>query len=416
MKVLHINTSQAGGAAWCAIRINKALSLIGVDSRMLFAEGESMPEGVKGAIAVRDQESWYSNSLTTKIKHVLNRMPWYWDKEKMDMQINDAISKIEGERPYVHHPYSYYRNIANHPLVEWADIIHLHWVPDFVDYPTFFRQVKRPIVWTLHDKYPAEGVMHYSSKYFPVPEELKDIDKRSRQAKRKGVKKSQNLNIVAISDEMIDLCKKSEVLYDFPITLIHNGVDTNVFKPYDKHIARKSLGLPSTAKIFLFSSYGINDRNKGLDRLICALEKSDISNILLVCIGEDLGCELPKARFSIIITGLQKEQEKIAKYYSASDFFMQCSYEETFAQTPLEAMSCGTPVISTPCSGAKDLIRPFNGVICSGYDSNAIAEGIQKAINTQYNCNTIRQYIVENYEYSIIAQQYKELYESILES
>ena len=97
MKVLHINTSQAGGAAWCAIRINKALSLIGVDSRMLFAEGESMPEGVKGAIAVRDQESWYSNSLKTKIKHVLNRMPWYWDKEKMDMQINDAISKIEGD-------------------------------------------------------------------------------------------------------------------------------------------------------------------------------------------------------------------------------------------------------------------------------------------------------------------------------
>lgn len=414
MKVLHINTSQAGGAAWCAIRINKALSLIGVDSRMLFAEGESMPEGVKGAIAVRDQESWYSNPLKTKIKHVLNRMPWYWDKEKMDMQINDAISKIEGERPYVHHPYSYYRNIANHPLVEWADIIHLHWVPDFVDYPTFFRQVKKPIVWTLHDKYPAEGVMHYSSKYFPVPEELKDIDKRSRHAKRNGVNKSQNLNIVAISDEMIDLCKKSEVLCDLPIALIHNGVDTNVFKPHDKHIARKNLGLPSTAKIFLFSSYGINDRNKGLYRLIGALERIDIPNKILVCIGGIFGTEVPQTNFPVITVGLQTEQIVLSKYYSASDFFMQCSYEESFGQTVLESMSCGTPVISTPVGVSTELIKPFNGVICNGYESDAIAEGIQKAINTQYNSNAIRQYIIENYEYSIIAQQYKELYESIL--
>lgn len=404
-----------GGAAWCAIRINKALANIGVESRMLFAIGKSMPEGVEGAIAERDKEFWYSYPLLSKVKHLLNRMPWYWDMEKADILLQKELAKVK-DRPYTNHPYSSYKNISHHPLVEWAEIIHLHWVPDFVDYPSFFSEVKKPIVWTLHDKYPAVGILHYSSEFFPVPDELKGLDKIFRIVKRKGVKDAQNLHLVAISELMTEICKNSDVLNGFPVTLIHNGVDTSTFTPLDKTLSRKELGLSQNAKIYLFSAYSISDRNKGLDRLIDALEKIEISNKLLVCIGEDFGNDAPKASFPIILTGLQKEQEKIAKYYSASDFFMQCSYEETFAQTPLEAMSCGTPVISTPCSGAKDLIRPFNGVICSGYDSNAIAEGIQKAINTQYNSNTIRQYIIENYEYSIIAQQYKELYESILES
>lgn len=85
------------------------------------------------------------------------------------------------------------------------------------------------------------------------------------------------------------------------------------------------------------------------------------------------------------------------------DFFILASYEETFAQTPLEAMACGTPVMSTPCSGASDLIKPFNGVVCDGFDSNALAEGITKTLSTEYNSNKIRQHIIDEYEYSNIA-------------
>lgn len=415
MKVIHLNTGQAGGAAWCAIRINKALSQIGVDSKMLFAEGESLPEGVKGAIAERDKEFWYSNPLLSKVKHLLNRMPWYWDKEKADILLQSELAKVK-DRPYTHNPFSCYKNIAHHPLVEWADIIHLHWVPDFVDYPSFFKEVKKPIVWTLHDKYPAVGILHYSSEFFPVPKELKNVDEKFRRVKRKGVLGAKNLYLVAISELMTEICKKSDVLSGFPSELIHNGVDTSVFTHYDKVLSRKELGLSQNAKIFLFSAYGLVDRNKGLNRLIEAMEKVDIPNMMLVCIGNEDGYSIPKTSFSIKLVGMQKDQSIIAKYYSSADFFMQCSYEETFAQTPLEAMACGTPVISTPCSGASDLIRSFNGVICDGYDANAIAEGIRKAVDTQYDSNTIRQYIIDNYDYSIIAKRYKKLYDSILKS
>ena len=406
MKILHVNTELAGGAAWCAMRINKSLAKLGVESKMLFANGLSMPEGVEGAIAKQDKEFWYSNPMLGKVKHMLNRMPWYWDKEKADIQLSEAKSRINVEtKPYTHHPFSCYKNIANHPLVEWADIIHLHWVSGFVDYPTFFKNVKKPIVWTLHDMHPSRGVMHFYSNYSVLPPELRDIDDILCKIKRKSVLEASNLNVVAISAFMEDEIVHSPVLCGFKHSMIHNGVDTQIFQPQERQ---------ERHNCFLFSSYDIWDNRKGLQRVIAALEKLKIPNTILVVVGANASKRKPEASFPIIEKGLITDQIELAKIYSQADYFINASYEEAFAQTPLEAMSCGTPVISTPCSGAKDLIRPFNGVICSGYDSNAIAEGLQKAINIQYNSNTIRQYIIENYEYSIIAQQYKDLYESIL--
>lgn len=412
MKVLHINTAQDGGAAWCAIRIFKALKQEGVDSRMLFAEGETLPAGIEGAIATRDQIVWNDIRILQIFKNLMARLGWWiLDVEKMKARLNKANRK----RLFLHQPLSYYRNIAQHPLVKWADIIHLHWVPDLIDYPTFFKEVKKPIVWTLHDKYPAMGTQHYCSEFLPVPVELQEIDSQCRRIKRNGVLKAQDLNIVAISEMMIDICKCSDVLKGFPVTLIHNGVNTTTFRPYDKLNVRKEMGLPPDAKVFLFSAFRIDDENKGLGRIIDALERVDLPDKLLVCIGGFSNKPIPEASFPVILTGILTNQAKIAQYYSASDFFLQCSYEETFAQTPLEAMSCGTPVISTPCCGAKDIVHPFNGVICDGYDADSIAAGISNAIKKHYDGNEIRQYIIDNYQYDKIAKQYAELYNRILD-
>ncbi len=411
MKILHINTYQWGGAAWCAIRICRALSEIGIDSQMLFAEGSSMPEGIDGDIAKADRIIWNENRVLNKVRNLAKRFGiWFSHTEKLQNQID----KANFQHLYLHSPLSNYKNIANHPLIEWADIIHLHWVTGFIDYPSFFKNVKKPIVWTLHDKYPAVGLQHYASENFPVPVELQAIDEYCRKIKCSSLKLCKNLNVVAISDETKRICHESEVLRDFPITLIHNGVDTSKFKRYDRNTSRKELGLLPEAKIFMFSSHGLADANKGLDRVIKALEKANVPNKMLVCIGILSSNPLPDASFPIILTGLLKNHEKLAKYYSSSDYFIQASYEETFAQTPLEAMACGTPVISTPCSGASDLIHPFNGVICNGYDADAIVEGINDAIRHEYNADEIRQHIVDNYQYSKIALHYKELYEKVL--
>ena len=419
MKVLHLNTFQDGGAALCAIRIDKALVRQGIESKMLFAQRTLFPEGVNGSIAEKDYiVRLRSNPLFAKFRHLLMRIPWYMNVEKMQVRLDEANT----QHLFLHIPYSDYTNIVHHPLVEWADIIHLHWVSGFVDYSTFFKKIKKPIVWTLHDKYPIVGVQHYCSEFSPVPVSLKSIDKECEEIKRKGILQSKKLYIVAISQLMWDLCSKSNVLKGLPCTLIHNGVDTNVFKPYYvKSIDILSMYsndiipyLNENTKIFMFSSFGIWNRYKGLDRVLKALEQIDYENKVLIVVGEIGKYHIPKVSFPVIYTGLISDSVELVKIYSIIDFFILASYEEAFAQTPLEAMACGKPVIATPCSGIPDLIKPFNGIICNGFDSVSIADGISKALITGYNSDLIRQYIIREFEWEKIVGQYIELYNTIL--
>lgn len=416
MKILHVNSIQEGGAAWCAICINKALVQQGVDSKMLFAQGTLLPDGVEGAIAEKDAIlKFRSNSLFVKFRHLLMRLPWYMNVEKMQ----DWLCKANLQHLYLHQPLSNYTAIVNHPLVEWADIIHLHWVSDFIDYPTFFKKIRKPIVWTLHDQYPVLGVMHFESKYTMRPKELNEIDYLCRKIKQKGLLKAESLHIVAISNMMKDIISSSELLGTFPVTQIHNGVDTDIFKRIstDCSIVSEFISsLEKDTKIFLFSSYSIWDKRKGLDRVLEALEmiKNIKSyNIALIIIGYVNKEMQVTASFPVFCTGLVKSQTELAKIYSSVNYFINASYEEAFAQTPLEAMACGTPVVSSPCSGASDLIRPFNGFICDGFDVSALQRGIQKAMYIEYDAEQIRDYIIENFDYKIIAKKYIELYTSI---
>jgi len=417
VRILHINKCQEGGAAWCAKRIHNALIEQGVESRMLVADGEPC-DGIY--VANKDPQKKF-NVIIRSIKRVLRKTPWYFDKERLDSDFYKRNYSLP-DPIYIHHPFSDYTNIAHHPLVEWADVIHLHWVPGFVDYPTFFKEVKKPIVWTLHDKYPLVGIQHYCSDFFPIPSHLRWIDKKCRDIKRNGVSGSGVILVIAISEMMKSLCSQSSVMKSFPCRLIHNGVNVDVFRPYNRNNVRKELYakfgieviLDQDCIIFMFSAYGIWDRNKGLQRAIDAIEKLKLQNKLLLIVGDNWESKTPCASFPIIETGLVREQTELAKLYSVSNFFLQISYEETFAQTPLESMSCGTPVISTPCSGSQDLIDESNGVICRGFDEDSIYEGICLAMNMVFDSEQIRNQIIKEYNYSKVAKEYMKLYSQLV--
>ena len=134
----------------------------------------------------------------------------------------------------------------------------------------------------------------------------------------------------------------------------------------------------------------------------------------LICVGDNEGRQPKSGIIEIVETGLVNDNVEMARLYSQADFYIQASYHEAFSQTNLEAMSCGTPVISTPCSGAADLIRPFNGVLCDGFEVDDIANGIRAALSQTYDRKEIRNFIIENYDYPVIARKYIELYDKIL--
>lgn len=424
MKILHINTGQTGGASICAIRISNALKQQGIESRLLVQAGEPHDDIT---VAEKDRPFLNRSGLLIKVKHLLTRLGLYEDEDSLWYERSKAMPNAN-DVVYTNVPLTSYKNIAHHPLVEWADVIHLHWVACFVDYPTFFKGVRKPIVWTLHDHFPAIGIMHFCSEHSPLPRQLVEFDRKCLEIKKKALTKRLNdykkrgikeagVYPVAISEMMRGIIGGSEILGGFPCTLIHNGVDTMVFKDYSAEI-QKSGNRNADTVTLLFSSYGLWVERKGLERVIEALERVQAQidkKIRLVCVGDNEGRKPESEKIEIVETGLVNDNVEMSRLYSQADFYIQASYHEAFSQTNLEAMSCGTPVISTPCSGAADLIRPFNGVLCDGFKVEDLVNGIKKAIDQKFDRKAIRDYIIENYDYPVIARKYVELYKRAID-
>lgn len=416
-----MNTLQHGGAAQCAIRICNALRKQGVECRMLVAEE---PESDYVSLAKPDKEIWYSNPLLAKIKHLLLRCKWYNDAEKNDITLNNIRKELKSPLD-ISHPLSHFRNIVNSPLIDWADVIHLHWVTNLVDYPTFFKNVKKPIIWTLHDMSPLLGLMHYESSNTIPPSELSYLDKKYRQIKSTSLRKATSLNTVAISKVMRQNILKSNAMSHFPCSLIHNGVDTTIFKRHENVDYEEKLKILNPwggqdiinedTTIFMFSAYNISEKRKGLENIIAAIEKCECKDKCLIATGKNLSDNDYSASFPIILTGNIESQDMLADLYSVADYFISASYDESFSQTILEAMACGCPVIATPTGIAPEIISSQCGVLVQGYDVQSIIQGINKAITTTFNPAEIRNRIIEQYDYSIIAHQYEELYQKVID-
>ena len=145
--------------------------------------------------------------------------------------------------------------------------------------------------------------------------------------------------------------------------------------------------------------------------LIEALEILNIPDTVLLCLGSFK--TIPHSSFEIRCEGFVGNYRLQSLYYSAADYYVMPSYQEAFAQTPMEAMACGTPVITFPCSGARDLINRYNGVICDDFTVDALVNGIKQAMERKFNPGTIREDVINRFSYNKIAKQYIDLYKKV---
>lgn len=406
MKIIHIAKLPDGGASLCAIRICKALIQHGIDSKMLFMQGQ--PEEYKYIADI----DWLYKSQKNIFMRILMKMLRLIIRPRFEILIMQRKRAGKKNNAFFTSPVTAYTNIVKHPLVRDADIIHLHWVSDFVDFPSFFKDIDKPVVWTIHDENPGLGGFHYSLQKKNASKEYLNLDKKYEEIKRKAINGRNRPYLVAISEKMRTFFKNNKILGECPVTLIHNGVDGESFVKKDRILSRKKLQLPLDKKIFLFSSYKIDDPRKGLSLLLDALSYFHDDSFLLVCLGK---CDdIPSTGVNIRCEGLITGNEMLSMYYSAADFFILSSFQEAFAQTPLESMSCGTPVIAFPCSGVPELINEQNGIICGDFTVEALIKGIKEALGKTYNGDDIRRYVLSHFSYDIIAQQYIQLYNKVL--
>ena len=143
-----------------------------------------------------------------------------------------------------------------------------------------------------------------------------------------------------------------------------------------------------------------------------ALEELDISNLVLICIG---GGKVPRSTsVKIYRAGYVTNEDILGLYYAAADLFVMPSYQEAFAQTPLEALSCGTPVVAFPVSGTSFLINDLNGVRCNEFTVRSLIEGIKKALHTNFDRQAIRNDVIERFSPSVIAGEFLKVYHEVI--
>lgn len=410
MKVLHISTSDSGGAGLAALRLHQALLDQGIDSKMLVAHKASDDNNV--FVASECELNTYippKNKLLRKYQKIMRRRGKYHTRlEKIKQEICVLQSKYPAHYTYDISSY----DLASHPLVQEADIIHLHWVQDFLDFETFFTKVDKPIVWSFHDLNPMYGGFHHyrlREKYY---QHYKSVEDYLYEIKKNALITNPRLSVVALSSEMNQLISAHEIYKNKKIYQIPNCVDSRQYTMMDKLSVRKLMGIEEYRKVFLFVNLSLNDSEKGLDKLVRALSSLSIENALFICVGQGQVPVLPNMK----VLHYQPVRDSIwlSMIYSAADLLLFPSFQECFAQTPMESMCCGTPVVMTPVSGASDLIDDTNGIVCSGFGVSALKKGIESALNTTFDSELVRNSVLDEYCPEKVARQYLEVYNTIL--
>ena len=313
-----------------------------------------------------------------------------------------------------------------------ADIYNLHWTSGFIDLPSFFRETKVPVVWTLHDMFPFTGGCHYTSgceKYRThcncCPQlgskVVKDLSWQVWERKYKALSEFKNrISIRADSFWLAGEAKQSSLFRGMDIDTIHYGVESNEFIPRDKAACRKALNIPVKSKIIVFGAPGLTNPRKGFGQLVTAIGEliKLHPSIFLVSFGS--GTLPVNIGIPSLNLGHVSDNNLLSVIYNCADVFVIPSLQEAFGQTALEAMSCGVPVAGFNTGGIPDMIEEgVTGFLAETGNTKELADAISKIIssdNTSYelmsaNC---RQKVLQGFTLSHQALSYIETYKKLM--
>jgi glycosyltransferase involved in cell wall biosynthesis len=253
---------------------------------------------------------------------------------------------------------------------------------------------------------------------------VNDLSRRIWKRKKRAWKDI-DLTIVSPSTWLADCAKKSSLLKDRRVEVIHNGIDLNIFKPLQKEQARNILGISQDKKIILFGAMSAtSDRRKGfkhLEKALSKLETMDHSQYMLVVVGASEPQNPLQFGFECLYAGRMYDDVTLSLLYSAADVFVAPSVQENLANTVVESLACGTPVVAFDIGGMPDLIEhKNNGYLAKPFEPEDLARGIEWILEDEERKNRIsqkaREKAVECFEIKKVAKQYLKLYKEVLDS
>ncbi len=397
MKILIISTYSFDGAGTAARRLHEALLKEGVSSDFL-------------CLYDRDSDTSGLHVLQPGKPGIIKRAV-NLGRKKIRSMLNGPANRKQSYEMFTT-PHAGF-HLHNHPLVREADVIHLHWIAGVVDYPSFFANVNTPIVWTLHDMNPFKGCFHYEDEEQAHVHKVAKLDESYKKIKRAAYRLSTLKCITAPSNWLTNTSSSSELLGSFPHRHIPNGVDTDIYVAHDRDLARDIIGVPRQGRVLLFVSTNVENRRKGFDLLIEALQSiPQRETISLVAVGKRPQDPLPGVHY----LGQVRDERLMAVAYSAADAFVIPSREDNFPNVILESLACGTPVVGTPVGGMLDVIRNGeNGFLAESLSADALRNAIVSAIEhaDDFSRDRIRNEALEHFHLSVLAKNFIELYKSI---
>ena len=306
------------------------------------------------------------------------------------------------------------------------DVVQLHCVHGYyLNYKILFQYLNStniPVVWTFHDCWAFTGhCAHFvtagcekwktgcydcplSGDY---PKSFVDCSKRNYDLKEQLFGANKNMLIVPVSEWMADFVKQS-FLKDKEIQIIKNGVDLNVFKP----------DTLKTGKKRILGVSGVWNKDKGLydfHRLRELLDPNDYE-IVLVGLSKEQVKELPNG-----ITGIEHTEsvQELAELYASATVFVNPTYADTFPTVNLEALACGTPVITYKTGGSPEAVTPETGWIVEQGNVEEIASIIKKYSlkeegEVMVQRRACRERAEQEFDKNKCFEKYLHLYESLL--
>ena len=272
------------------------------------------------------------------------------------------------------------------------DILHLHNLHDsYINLPMLFGYIKKrnlSVVWTLHDCWAFTGQCphftiakcdkwktgcHDCPQYRAYPASCYDNTKTMWRLKRKWFCGVENLTVVTPSRWLAELVKES-FLKEYPVHVINNGIDLRVFRPTPSDFRRR-YGISPEKHIVLGVSFAWGVR-KGLDCFVALASRLDERyQIVLVGTDEQVDRQLPPSIISIHRT---QDQKELAEIYTAADVFVNPSREENYPTVNMEAIACGTPVITFNTGGSPEMLDEKTGVVVPVDDIAAMEKVIER--------------------------------------
>lgn len=395
MKILLVNTHPNGGAAKACIRLHLALLNIGVTSKLLFLgkRNSQIPESMS-FIEAFEKKNGVQKQLKRKIHYLKYQLP-----------INQRPNGYEG-----FHSINSIYDITQHPAYQWADIINLHWVANFLDFPSFFKNNTKPIIWTLHDMWPFTGGYHYEIGL--DKKAYRSLIKKNLQVKEKALS-NQKLEVVSPSKWLLEKSEASTSFASFKHHLIPYGISPSLFKPMEKELARNILQIPNDKQILLFVADTIFNKRKGFHLMLDALNHLNDDEVTLVVIGKLEGS--PIRQKNIIYLNQINNERLMHIGYSIANLFVISSVEDNLPNTVLESLFCGIPVVGFNIGGIPDMIQDGqNGFLCPKIDPTTLAQTIKKALNTSFDQKAIRENAIQKYKPELQAERYIKLFQSLV--